>query len=399
MRDRLSIGVFFFNIGPYHHARLNALARFARVVAFEWSARGSYPWGKAQNSTRYEKITLFSEIGREIENRILLGSVSSALINARLDVVAVNGWNDFGSCKTIMLSSDQKIPVVVMSESTACDEQRVWWKEALKSRIVGLCSAGLVGGRPHKDYLVQLGMPSQSIFEGYDAVDNNYFINETTRIKKRKTELSNQLGLPENFILASARFIGKKNLHRLIQAYAHYRNRRKSGCWDLVLLGDGPLRSSVVDLCSSLGLNGCVHLPGFKQYLELPVYYGLANCFIHASTTEQWGLVVNEAMASGLPVLVSARCGSATELVEVGVNGFTFDPYDVNAIAERLEKLTSASEEQRLAMGTASQDKIAAWGPARFATGLLGASKVALETKPKKIGLIDRTILKIVARR
>jgi glycosyltransferase involved in cell wall biosynthesis len=47
---------------------------------------------------------------------------------------------------------------------------------------------------------------------------------------------------------------------------------------------------------------------------------------VHASTTEQWGLVVNEAMAAGLPVLVSDRCGCAPDLVEVGVNGFTFDP-------------------------------------------------------------------------
>ncbi len=81
--------------------------------------------------------------------------------------------------------------------------------------------------------------------------------------------------------------------------------------WDLVLLGDGPLKPTLLKLISSLGLESCVHLPGFKQYDELPVYLGLAETFIHASTTEQWGLVVNEAMASGLPVLVSNRCGCA----------------------------------------------------------------------------------------
>jgi 1,2-diacylglycerol 3-alpha-glucosyltransferase len=59
---------------------------------------------------------------------------------------------------------------------------------------------------------------------------------------------------------------------------------------------------------------------------------GLASAFIQASTTEQWGLVVNEAMASGLPVLVSERCGCAPDLVKNGVNGYTFDPYDIKEI-------------------------------------------------------------------
>ena len=80
-------------------------------------------------------------------------------------------------------------------------------------------------------------------------------------------------------------------------------------------------------------------MPGFKQYDELPIYYGLAGAFIHASTTEQWGLVVNEAMAAGLPVIVSERCGCAPDLVENGRNGFTFDPYDVDALTHLMLKM------------------------------------------------------------
>src|SRR5208337_5127598 len=81
------------------------------------------------------------------------------------------------------------------------------------------------------------------------------------------------------------------------------------------------------------------HLPGFKQYEELPAYYGLAGAFVHASTAEQWGLVANEAMASGLPVLVSNRCGCATELVEEGRNGFAFDPENVEQLAGFMRRL------------------------------------------------------------
>ncbi len=78
-------------------------------------------------------------------------------------------------------------------------------------------------------------------------------------------------------------------------------------------------------------MSTCI-LPGFKPYDELPVYYALANAFVHASTSEQWGLVVNEAIATGLPVIVSNRCGCAPELVNG--NGFTFDPTNEDELTD-----------------------------------------------------------------
>ena len=137
-----------------------------------------------------------------------------------------------------------------------------------------------------------------------------------------------RFGLPQRFFLASNRFLPKKNLPGLLRAFAQYRTAAGADPWDLVLLGDGPLRPDVERLIADIGLAGAVHLPGFKQYPELPAYYGLAGAFVHASTSEQWGLVVNEAMAAGLPVLVSDRCGCAPDLVAEGINGFTFPPED-----------------------------------------------------------------------
>jgi glycosyltransferase involved in cell wall biosynthesis len=83
--------------------------------------------------------------------------------------------------------------------------------------------------------------------------------------------------------------------------------------WDLVLLGDGPLKADLCRLIDDLRIRNRVLMPGFKQYEELPAYYALARAFVHASATEQWGLVVNEASASGLPVIVSNRCGCVPE--------------------------------------------------------------------------------------
>ena len=114
-----------------------------------------------------------------------------------------------------------------MSESTEWDEQRVAWKEWIKRKILGSFSTALVGGRPHADYLVQLGFPAEKIFLGYDAVDNDYFATKALEAVGKKSELQKQFGLPEKYFLASARFIEKKNLCRLLEAYARYCDKIK----------------------------------------------------------------------------------------------------------------------------------------------------------------------------
>jgi glycosyltransferase involved in cell wall biosynthesis len=140
-------------------------------------------------------------------------------------------------------------------------------------------------------------------------------------------------------------------------------------------------------------LQRCVLLPGFKQYPELPAYYGLASAFVHASTTEQWGLVVNEAMASGLPVLVSNRCGCATDLVQEGVNGFTFDPYSVEAIAHAMQRVWQMEDGELKKMGAQSARIITNWGPERFATGLEAAARKAIEVGPRRMNWRQRLVL------
>ncbi len=159
--------------------------------------------------------------------------------------------------------------------------------------------------------------------------------------------------------------------------------------WSLVLLGDGPLKSDLCHLISDLGLQDSVLLPGFKQYDELPAYYGLASAFIHASTTEQWGLVVNEAMAAGLPVLVSNRCGCAMDLVKEGVNGFTFDPFNVEQLADLMLKISELGD-GRGKMGAASCEIIEAVDASAFGAGLAAAVVQALQRPAPISSLVDQ---------
>jgi len=194
-------------------------------------------------------------------------------------------------------------------------------------------------------------------------------------------------------------------LDTLIRAYGRYRTQASdlrlptSELWSLVILGDGPLKAALRALISDLHLEPYVSMPGFKQYDELPVYYGLANAFIHASRVEQWGLVVNEAMASGLPVIVSNRCGCAPELVHDGINGYSFDPDDVAALSRKMMEMTAMSTGERAAFGEQSRRIIAEFAPERFAIGLQRAAEAAITSPRQKLGTIDRLMLSSLLKR
>lgn len=373
----MKIAVLFHRFGPYHWARLQAASRRCELYGVESSAETStYDWDRVDKKGDFTHVTVYPDGNLwGLSARDIASRVGGILSDIRPDVVAVPGWSFPDALAATRWCARTSTPSVVMSESTAHDFSRSWWKEAIKRRIVRMHQAGLVGGQLHAAYLTQLGMPRRHVSVGYDVVENQHFREGAARARRREDEVRKELGLPENYYLTSCRFVEKKNLPRLLQAYAMYR-RRGSQPWDLVLLGDGSLRGHLLEQAGRHGMADHVHLPGFKQYDELPAYYGLANAFVLASTTEQWGLVVNEAMAAGLPVLVSERCGCAPDLVHEGENGFTFDPYDSVEMARLLVRLDHGGCDHA-SMGRSSQSIISRWTPERFSKGLLDAARHA----------------------
>jgi glycosyltransferase involved in cell wall biosynthesis len=291
------------------------------------------------------------------------------------------------------------VPCVLMSETNKHDSNGVWWKDAVKRRFVALCNAALVGGAWHREYLIELGMGPESIFCGYDVVDNRHFAAGSEGVRGEPQKHRSELRLPEEYFLACARFEPKKNFRRIIEAYASYARDLSSVAWRLVIAGDGPSRSELNGLTQSIGVADRVVFVGLRTYEELPQIYGLARVFLHASTTEQWGLVVNEAMAAGLPVLVSGRCGCAPDLVQNGRNGYTFDPYDTDELARLMSRISSMTDAKRSAMGQASREIISRWTPETFADGLTKAVEVALNTPRPKATLYDTALIRALFHR
>jgi 1,2-diacylglycerol 3-alpha-glucosyltransferase len=394
------------NLVPYHHARWEAFAatQIAECVLLEMFGKDEFsvleyrPSGKVS----YSRQVLFDEARvDEVSASEMRSTVQKCLTQLKPDVVCLNGYAFIHSLAALEWSIDNQVPTVICSESNQFDAARNPLKEWIKGRLVRLCDSGLAGGVPQAQYLNRLGLPWNRIFTGYDAVDNQYFRIHADYARAREKEIRPRYNLPEHYFLAVSRFTEKKNLSRLIQAYGHYREwaeRERSGeIWDLAILGDGPLYEDLCSLRGRLGLDTRVHFLGAKPYAEVPAFYGLAEAFIHASTTEQWGLVVNEAMASGLPVLVSNRCGCVADLVEDGGNGFNFDPYDTEQVARRMQAFSQMSAGRRREMAENSSKRIDQWGPGAFAGGMLQAIEVALPRPAPKASLADKLLLRLLA--
>ena len=248
-------------------------------------------------------------------------------------------------------------------------------------------------------------MPQATVFTGYDVVDNDHFAIGADAARQADANLRRQFRLPAKYFLGCARFVEKKNHFLLIDAYAHYRSAMAShaggqsaaSAWSLVLIGDGPLRAAVESKVAALGLQDHVQFRGAIGYAELPTYYGLAEAFLHPSKIEQWGLVVNEAMASGLPVLVSDRCGCVADLVAHGENGLLFDPSDLPGFSQCMTDI-SRDARQQSAMGRASRERMQQWGPERFAQGLSDAIACARVSGPPRRDRLGGMLLQLLAK-
>jgi glycosyltransferase involved in cell wall biosynthesis len=384
-----------YALGHYHHARLQAAAAAGPPLTVV----------EVHGESDFREFRLDGPVAGASYSVVRAGGrVAESLDRLRPGVVFLPGWGDRFALSGLRWCQRTGTPAVAMSESTRHDSigdrdadpgrpvRRPWWREAVKRQIVRQFSAALVGGTPHRDYVVELGMEPDRVFDGYDVVDNDYYTTGADAARADAANVRARYCLPQRYFLASARFIPKKNLPRLIRAFAAYRAAAGPDAWDLVLLGDGPEKAAVVRTIEESKVGPFIHLPGFKPLADLPAYYGLAGACVHASTTEQWGLVVNEAMSAGLPVIVSKTCGCATDLVTDGMTGFTFNPYDEAALTRLLLRMAEPAFD-RAAMAKAARGRIAEWSPARFATNFWRAAETAVRWGPSRPRLISRLLL------
>jgi 1,2-diacylglycerol 3-alpha-glucosyltransferase len=372
VQGRCEVAVIWIDWYAYHIGRFRGLAESpalrGRVAGIEIvSGEGAHPGLKFR-----EAIPASLPVQTLFPNRSWNDAKgwegSKAVWNCltKLDpaAVLVPGYYERPALAAALWCRWHRRRAILMSESTADDHQRSPASEAVKSVLIrSLFDRAIAGGAPQRRYLEQLGFPPERIAEFYDVVDNDFFTVETAGIRRQYRAAS--FGLPDGYFLYVGRLSPEKNVAGLIEAYAEY--RRGGGRQALVLVGDGPLRAELQALAERTGFGIDIRFEGLRTTAELPRYYAFAGCFVLPSTREPWGLVTNEAMAAGLPVLISRRCGCAEDLVAEGENGLLFDPAEPGSLTASLSVMGSLGRARLAEMGAVSEVIIARYSPQAWA--------------------------------
>lgn len=252
----------------------------------------------------------------------------------RPDVLNLTGYYDPATWLLILCSKLLGIKVVMSNESTASDQRRNVWKERLKHIIVKSCDAFFCFGSRASAYMQALGAnPKDILVKNAAVVDNDSIRNKyLAALPNRAKELTALSAPTKNFIFVG-RLVEVKNLFKCLEAFGlAVKPLSTEQRWGFLLIGEGELRE-VLEVYTQDKHIPNVHFLGGKSSEQIPAALTLGDVLVLSSTSETWGLVVNEAMACGLPVLVSERCGCATDLVVNSENGFVFDPENVDELA------------------------------------------------------------------
>jgi len=324
--------------GPYHMDRLEALgaalAKRVHVVGIELSATsGTYAWTQTGEGQQFEKRTLFGTTPVEMLRttdvaRALAKEVSRSTVGA----VFVSGYERPSHLLAAMVARQRGARTIVMLDSKYDDKPRRNWLETVKRALMTPYHGGFAAGRRSTEYLRSLGLRQRLITQGYDTVS-------LSRIRSETSDVA-QLEWEKRPFLAIARYVPKKNLEFLLHAYAEYRLAVGGElARSLILCGGGPLEASLRATADALQITDAVKLSGFVGQGVVADLMRNALCLLLPSVEEQWGLVVNEALAFDLPILLSKNVGAADLLVTDGDNGYLLDPHDRTGWSKAMQQL------------------------------------------------------------
>jgi glycosyltransferase involved in cell wall biosynthesis len=304
-------------------------------------------------------------------NLLLNRGVGEALAAAAPDVILCGGYNYIASWQALSWARSRRLPFLLWSESNRQDLRRgLAPVEFLKGKFLDRCAGFVVPGQSALEYLAAHSVEQEKIFTAPNAVDNDLFAGAAGAARQDERGCRRALGLPERYFLFAGRLVPEKGVFDLLSAYATLDESLRRQC-GLVFAGDGAVKGQLEKQAASIS-PGMVRFTGFAQRERLAQYYALAEALILPTYTDTWGLVVNEAMACGLPVILSRAAGCAADLVMENRNGLLVSPKDVPALAAVMTSLGRQPELCRT-MGAESMRRISRYSPSEWAKGVVRA--------------------------
>ena len=300
------------------------------------------------------------------------------LRRGQFDALWVHGYAHRGCLAGIAAAKSLGIPVMLRGESNLLSET----DDALKLGVKRIAMPALLRtidgllaiGRLNREYYLHYGVEAGRIFPMPYAVDNEFFRTAAERARPNRERLRAELGLKpgRSVILFASKMQRHKRAADLLEAYVRL---SPDGVAEpaayLVFAGDGEERANLERRARELKWDS-IRFIGFRNQSELPALYDLCDVFVLPSDHEPWGLVVNEAMNAGKPVIVSDRVGAGSDLIEDGINGFVYPAGDIAALANRLRRVIE-NPEHRAAMGARALEKVTRLDFGADRDGLLAA--------------------------
>jgi len=364
-------------IAPYRIPVFNALARRADVdlhaIFLAETDTALRQWRIYTDEIRFSYEVLPAWRWRAGKYSLIVNrGLGSALGVASPHVILCGGYNYPASWEALWWARRRNVRLVLWSESNQRDQRSgraaVEW---LKQYFVNACDAFVVPGKSSFAYLRTLGVGEQAIFTAPNAVDNAFFAAQAENTRARVSEFREKLGLPVRFILFVGRLVPEKGVFDLLEAYAKLESGVRSEV-GLVFAGDGVSREKLAQGAKGIS-PGVICFPGFAQREDLAGLYAVAEALVLPTHSDRWGLVVNEAMACGLPIIVSNVAGCAADLVEDGWNGYVVPDRDPERLSVAMASLLRQPELKQK-MRARSLERIQNYSPEACADGLAAAA-------------------------
>jgi glycosyltransferase involved in cell wall biosynthesis len=318
--------------------------------------RNRSPWPDADHFLRFVHPEIIGTLHRE-----------------RYDALIVHGYAHATEWLAFLAAAASSTPILLRGESTLRRGRPIWLvmgKRLVLGALLRRIHGALAIGALNRQFYASYGVPEGRVFFVPYAVDNDRFQSEAELLRPRRAALRAGLGWPVErpVILYSGKLIPRKRPMDLLLAYARVTAAHPA---TLVYLGEGSERGRLVKEAARRGLTSVV-ITGFVNQREIPQYYASADVLVLPSSHEPWGLVVNEAMCFGLPVIASDAVGAGPDLVRPGENGFVYPVGDVDALAHALRELLA--DQHRLArMGGRSREIVTAYSYDADIRGILEA--------------------------
>lgn len=377
-------------ISPYRIPVFNALAQNPeidlKVVFLADTDPGLRRWHVYKDEIRFPYQVLPSWRSRLGKHNLLLNRGVTTFLSAFApEVILCGGYNYPASWTALRWAQQHHARFLLWTESTASDARdSKMLIERLKANFLSRCDGFVVPGSASRRYVRSFGVADDQIVIARNAVDIDFFSHRADTARSDAAAIREKLALPERYFLFVGRLVREKGVLDLVKAYGSLSSDIRQQV-SLVLAGDGPLLPELENLIRSNKMSG-VRLLGFVHREELPIYYGLADVFVLPTHSDVWGLVVNEAMACGLPIISTDVAGCAEDLLRDGWNGILCGVRDAFQLASAMERL-AASQPLRVGMGQNSRNLIRAFSPDACAAGMAEAILTVRQATPPVQGV------------